>query len=149
LDTSCSMGPQDPKMSTVCNYYANLYAGGSTTMTKIDTMKAALTGCQSANDGLLQQWSDKVNFAVWKFTTSPGSISRVSDFGASLGTMQTSILALSNGGNTPMTQAIANTAQYFQSFLTSSLTSQCAQNYIVELSDGEPNSSAYTYNFNC
>ena len=67
LDHSCSM--RNGSQITPCVYYAVNHNGGATNLTlnKNEMMKAALTGCSSDSDGVLDKWSETVNFSVMQF----------------------------------------------------------------------------------
>lgn len=144
LDTTCSMGGwswPDPPMQTNCTYYAARYTGGNTTMTKIDVVKAVLTGCQSASDGVIDRWASQVNFAIWQFNGNlPNEAQEVTPFNTNAAAMKAGVLALPFQGNTPMAEAMKVFAKTgFQSYFNDSNTASCQPTFMLMLSDGKPN----------
>ena len=166
LDSSCSMG-WDPE-PTVCNHYAEtrtaahpllsesfLAPDGTWHLTRLDQLKATLTGCRSPQDGILDVWTDRAVFAIRQFGhvtdllpgagfdnqlpqgTPPGSPQP-----ANLLDFENAIFGLHPFGGTPLASAYQRAALYFDNFFSNANSTICQQNYIVIMSDGESNGPA-------
>lgn len=147
LDSSCSMAESSGRIYTDCSWYAGLYNGGNTFMTKQHVMKAVLAGCRAPGDGLLDRYADRANFSMYHFGN--GTAKRLAHFGSDVNTLKSAALTIPASGDTPMSNAIRIHATYFQSQLNDSNTAQCRPNFLLLLSDGNPNGGGATYNFNC
>ncbi len=147
LDSSCSMGYTNEKVLTECAWYAGLYNGGSMSMTKQHVMKAVLAGCRTPSDGLLDRYASRANFSMYHFGN--GKAKQVAPFDSSLGELKTAALSIPASGDTPMSEAIKQHAMYFGSHFKNSNTMECRPNFLLLLSDGNPNSKNATYKFNC
>lgn len=147
LDSSCSMG-WDPVQSD-CNDYPNRQtAFGSQTfqsqgiwyLSRVDQLKAALTGCQSASDGILDVWEDQVYFSAREFGGSRTGL--IAPFSTELGDaseVQNAVMNLPASGGTPLAPAYLESALYFDSFYNNNNTERCRSNYVVVMSDGVGN----------
>lgn len=155
LDSSCSMG-WDPAPS-VCTHYPNAQttlrgsyqSGGTWYLSRVDQLKAALTGCRSASDGILDAWASRVLFSVSEFGGGrTGLLSPFDPSLANLAALETAVMNLPASGGTPLAPAYRNAALYFDSFFNDANTAQCRQNYIVLMSDGVGNSGdAVSFDF--
>ena len=148
LDASCSMR-YNPRIHTNCTWWANQYNGGSLSFTKNQVMRAVLTGCQSADDGILDKWQERVNFSIFQFGHSTNRAALVAPFDSSLETLQAGAMSIPAASNTPMSLAIGSHAYYFRNHFTESNTLQCRPNFLLLLSDGNPNGPNVNYRFNC
>ena len=148
LDSSGSM--RSGTAPTVCTYYptaqsnmlGSFQSGSTWYLSRADQLKAALTGCRSATDGILDLWSDRVLFSVREF--GGGRTGLLAPFDPSLsnlGDLETAVLNLAASGATPLAPAYRAGAAYFDSFFDDSNTERCRQNYLVVMSDGVGNSS--------
>ncbi len=164
LDTSCSMGftgAGEWEISNCSHYIATRSANfinsqtisSVTYLTRIDQLKAALTGCHDAADGILDAWSQRVMFAVSQFG-SDGFTARTGlvtggafdpNF-ANLSALETAVFSLPASGGTPMATAYHQAGLYFDSFFNNTNTEQCRQNYIVLMTDGVGNGDPATFN---
>ena len=148
LDASCSMR-YNPKIPTSCTHWANTYNGGNLNFTKNQAMRAVLTGCATPTDGILDKWSDQVDFSIYKFGHSSNRVAKVTSFGSSHAALESGAMSIPAKSNTPMTRAIRKHAKYFQNYFNNANTKQCRPNFLLLLSDGNPNGSGGTYSFNC
>ncbi len=150
LDVSGSMSSSS--LPTACAHYASNYVPGGppafNTLNKNQMMEAALTGCRTANDGVLDRWSSRATFAVRFFGDNSGDgTTLVEPFGASHAELETAVRSAAALGNTPMSAALVAAARDFNNILTSAnpapgsryTSLQCRRNFVLLLSDGEPN----------
>lgn len=147
LDSSCSMDDGSGKIWTDCVWYASTYTGGNLLMSKKDVMKAVLVGCRKPGDGLLDRYYNKAQFSMFHFGN--GNASRVADFNSGLAGIKAAALGIPAKGGTPMTRGIRDHGAYFGSYFTNSNTLQCRPNFLLLLSDGNPNGGGATFDFNC
>ena len=155
LDSSCSMG-WDPAQS-ICDDYPNrqtllrgsFQSEGIWYLSRVDQLKAALTGCQSSTDGILDTWEDQVFFSAREF--GGGRTGLIAPFNTEVGdasAVETAIMNLPASGGTPLAPAYLQSALYFDSFYNNTNTERCRSNYIVVMSDGVGNSSGgITFDF--
>lgn len=141
LDSSGSMN--SGAVNTSCAYYYSTVAGYSgdpaLSLNKMDLLKAVLTGCQSPNDGVLDQWANQVFFAVYDFD---GSVTLVSDFTPTTGnltSLESAVMGLSQGGLTALAEGYAAAANRLANYWNDTNSAQCRQNYIVLMTDGDGN----------
>ncbi|MCB9652545.1 MAG: hypothetical protein H6729_00240 [Deltaproteobacteria bacterium] len=117
-------------------------------LTKTDQLKAVLTGCRTASDGILDKWSGRINFALRQFGEDrTGLLLPGGDFGmgpGKLAQLESAVRSLPAEGYTPLTPAHALAARHFHDYFGPSNTEECRQNYIVMLTDGIGNRD---YNF--
>lgn len=144
LDRSCSMGWG--RTWTNCYWYARAFQRGDPRLNKKDQMKAALIGCQDPKDGILDTWADRINFSVYEF--GRGASLRV-PFGSPLGRLESGVRAIPSTGSTHMTRGIRDHARYFRDFLNSRNSLSCRPNFLVMLSDGNPNGGSSMFDFEC
>src|SRR5687767_1976703 len=147
LDASGSM--LQGTASTNCNWFAANYNGGDPRLNKNEVMRSVLVGCQTANDGILDKWFSRVNFSIYRFGHQNDRAALSAAFGSSKATLESAALAIPAAGNTPMSLALRENALYLQSHFNDSNTRTCRPNYILLLSDGDPNGYGVTFNFNC
>ena len=162
LDSSCSMG-WDPAPS-ICEYYATTRSAarklqrgsfrasnGTWYLVRLDQLKAALTGCRSTSDGILDLWNQEALFSVREFGGNRKGIVGNAVFnpdGQVLDDLENAVLRLPASGGTPLAPAYQISARYFQNFFNDDNSSVCRQNHIVVMSDGEGNSSGrVSFNF--
>lgn len=115
-------------------------------------LKSVLLGCRAESDGLIAKWANRINFGIASFGNP--LYRRDSAFGASQTQMFDAVAGLAAGGGTPMSQAIMYAAREIKDAipqLFSPADASCRPNYIVLLSDGEPNGSNgyYWRGFGC
>ena len=144
LDRSCSMGWGSTLTS--CQWYANTYRGGNLWFNKKDQMKAALIGCETGSNGILDVWSDRINFSVYEFGS--GTTLRV-PFDSTLSQLESGVLAIPSTGATEMTRGIRDHARYFGTYFNGTNSLECRPNFLVMLSDGNPNGGSATFDFEC
>ena len=163
MDDSCSMGST---LGTInCPYYSVTQLSGGTSYTRLDTLKAALTGCQTAFDGILSIWDGRAMFAVR--TLNNGLIGGFDTDMTNTMALRTAVLGMGPTGSTPVattyyagaryqidhfaydgnlaTAACAPTASGLGAGCNNTLS--CRQNYMVVLSDGSSNGSGVTMDF--
>lgn len=146
LDASCSM--RSGTTPTTCAWFAANHTG-STSLNKNEMLRAALVGCESSEDGILDIWAGRVNFSIFKFGHANDSAAMVTPFGADLAAMEAGALTIPAAANTPMSFALREHAKYFQTYFNNSNTLSCRSNFLLLLSDGDPNGGAATFDFNC
>lgn len=151
LDTSGSMADTTDLTPTSCAHY---FPGGAPTydLTKTQLLKAVLTGCQTASDGILDQWANRVFFAIREFGGDPGPgcpawgcVPRVQippngDFDPNLNNranLEAAVLGLPAFGLTPLSEAYRQAANHLAAFWTDANSATCRQNYIVMMTDGD------------
>jgi hypothetical protein len=144
LDSSCSMA--DTSGVTACGWWASNFNGGNLTFNKSHAMRSSLVGCATASDGILDRWAARVNFSVWHFG---GTTARLAPFGSDLATLETAVRGVPVSGGTPMTFALRQSGAAFNTAFSGSSGGVCRPNYILLLTDGDPNGGAGTFNFNC
>lgn len=130
----------------VCEPNPSGAAGGGAELDKSQQMKAALVGCRSADDGIVDKWASKVNFSVFEFGSSTAL--KV-PFDSDKATLEAGIMAIPASGATYMTRGIHDHAKYFQDYFTAANSLTCRPNFLVMLSDGNPNGGATTYKLDC
>jgi len=148
LDASCSMR-QNPRIPTECAWFASRYTASNLSMTKNEVMRAALVGCRSATDGILDKWFSQVNFTLMDFGRGATDATVRAPFGSSLADLKAAALAVPATGSTPITNALRADGRYFSSYLDNNNSQQCRPSYIVLLTDGDPNGGGATFDFNC
>jgi hypothetical protein len=155
LDVSCSMGWSPAP--TPCAEYATTYAGSPAfnTLNKNQMMEAALTGCRTPDDGIIDRWASRANFAVRFFGDSSGDgTSLEANWGTSSSDLQDAVRRASDIGNTPMSAGMVAAARDFSTQLTDGggagfSTLSCRRNFVLLLSDGEPNGGDATADSAC
>lgn len=117
---------------------------------KNEVMRASLTGCVLPDDGILDKWADQVNFSVLQFPEGGLSNGVRASFGSNLSQLQDAVHAVGvGGGDTPMTRGLRNAGRYFGEYFNDGNTLSCRPNFIVFLSDGNPNGGAATFSSAC
>ena len=144
LDRSCSMGWGH--VTTDCPWYSANYRGGSNSFNKKDQMKSVLVGCKSAEDGIIDLWANRVNFSVYDFGS--GTSLKV-PFDSTKAQLESGILGIPSTGATNMSLGLQNLGEYFNQYFTSGNTLECRPNFIVMLSDGNPNGGDGRFNWEC
>ncbi|MBK8010870.1 MAG: hypothetical protein IPK13_05940 [Deltaproteobacteria bacterium] len=126
-------------------------SGGVLKLVKTDQLKALLTGCTNATDGILDKWHDRVQFAVREFGGARTWILPGADFGANLTSLELAVRGLPASGDTPLTPAHALAAQHMHTNLNATNTRDCRQNYVLLLTDGDGNSgdNFVAYDWEC
>ena len=149
LDHSCSM--RNGQQITPCVYYAVNHNGGATNLTlnKNEMMKAALTGCSSDSDGVLDKWSETVNFSVMQFPTRGLPYGVRAPFDSQHSTLENAVQGVGIRGNTPITQGLKYASEYFNAYFNDGNSLSCRPNYVVLLSDGNPNGGSATFDSAC
>lgn len=164
LDGSGSMVWAESFQGTSCNYYyANNWSAndpkiscggscgwsGSRTagnpaypLVSFEMLQASLTGCQTATDGVLDQWASTVNFAVRGFGGSANTL--LANFGSSQASLEAAVLGMTFAGGTPMAQAYVAAADHMSSYFNNGNSETCRQNFIVVMTDGEGNGGSAT-----
>lgn len=146
LDSSGSMGASYGRMPTTCTWYAATYTAGNTNLSKNDAVRAALIGCATSTDGILDKWSTKMNFAAMHFGAT---VTLMAPFGSTSAALQTSVSTLPATGGTPMSSGLREGGLYIRNYFTNTTHPTCRKDYIVIMSDGEPNGGAGTFNYEC
>ncbi|MCK6548260.1 VWA domain-containing protein, partial [Myxococcota bacterium] len=146
LDSSCSMGPSFGLLPTGCTWFAANYNGGNTNLSKQQMMKAALIGCTSADDGILDRWASKLNVSIHHFG---GTVARLAPFNSTLSALETAVRGVPATGGTPMTSGLRSAGAYFRTAFTDATHPSCRKDYVVLMSDGEPNGGSATFNYDC
>ncbi len=167
LDTSGSMGTQNPALDTTCSWYYNnetTYAPDPDyPLLRLEMLKAVLIGCETGTDGIIDKWGDQVVFAIREF--GGGRTNIRADFvtsnqpvdadGIPTGTdVIAAKLAVRNlfaEGGTPLTRAYRAAAEHFGNVLSDRNSRHCRQNFIVLMTDGVGNANnrfnPVTFNF--
>jgi hypothetical protein len=143
LDTSGSMVTE--RFVTNCSFFGSTVPGSFNgvgwQLDRLQLLQAALTGCQTPNDGILDEWSSRVLFAVRAFDSS-NIDNLVEDFdpaGSNLARLEAAVTGLVAGDATPIAQAYGLAATHMASFFNDTNSSRCRQNYIVLMTDGDGN----------
>jgi hypothetical protein len=144
LDSSCSMG--DASGVTNCSWWATNFNGGNLNFNKNHAMRSSLVGCANASDGILDRWAPRVNFSVWHFGNTTA---RLAPFGSDLTALETAVRSVPVNGGTPMTFALRQAGAAFNAAFSGSSGGVCRPNYLLLLTDGDPNGGSGTFNFNC
>jgi hypothetical protein len=144
LDRSCSM--RSGSLHTECSWYGSTYKGGSTYFNKSDQMKSALVGCKSEKDGVLDRWSERVNFSIYEFGSGT---TRKAAFDTTLTELETAVMSVPITGGTHMSRALRDHGRYFNQYFNAGNTEVCIPNFLVLLSDGNPNGGDSTFNWEC
>lgn len=144
LDRSCSMGWG--AVHTNCPWYSYNYLSGNTHLNKKDQMKSVLVGCQTSDDGIIDLWSKRVNFAVYDFGS--GTSLKV-PFDSSKAQLESGIMNIPSTGATNMSKGLEELGEYFDQYFNSGNTLECRPNFIVMLSDGNPNGGDGRFNWEC
>lgn len=170
LDTSSSMGPVwgPSNLTSSCNYYyeqvLNNPPSPGNPMTRLNLLKAVLTGCRADDDGILDRWADQAIFAVREFGTvglgtaavpAPFRTGSVAGFfggpldasgipiGSNLPNLEAAVLGLYADGWTPMARAYELAARHFGTAFSAANSRSCRQNFIILMTDGEGNMSTH------
>jgi hypothetical protein len=146
LDSSCSMGPIYGRLPTTCSWFGANYNAGSTNLSKNQAVRASLIGCTSATDGVLDKWAGTLNFSVAHFGNS---VSLLAPFGSTSSALQTAVNGLAVNGSTPMTLGLRTAGNYLRTAFNNTTHPACRKDYIVMMSDGEPNGGNATFNYEC
>ncbi len=166
LDTSCSMGPMSPNLTSTCDWYFNNNISATPVagnpMTRLELVKAVLTGCHGPTDGVLDQWANSVLFAIREFGVndtngSPRTDLRADFFGgpvdadgiptgSDLANLEAAVSSLYPEGFTPMVRAYEQAARHFANDFDDTNSRSCRQNYIIMMTDGDGNYSQNTSN---
>lgn len=166
LDFSTSMIESGGRQTTTCTYYRDTHSGlyqGSTglDLSRIDQLRASLTGCESADDGVLDRWAGQTLFAIdyyegseycrthscipvttadelvgWTLSSPPATSSP-------LAALEAAVLGgvVQNDSGTPMLYGLNYSAQRF-GLLNDSNTYDCRSNAVVVMTDGEDSTTA-------
>lgn len=161
--------PQDPG----CTRCSSCMSDAGCRFSRMDMLKASLTGCANVADGVLDQWATHALFAMRVFGTGGNDgLTPNGGFDTSRGNiagLKSDVLALTPNGQTPLGLQYAAAGAYvaddstgFFSYDGDPTTPQCSptspggacnntlecrQNYIVVLSDGASNGPPSTYDF--
>ena len=170
LDSSGSMEESSPLLNNNCDWFYNLPTNRSRAlfnsnpavpgnqMTRLDLLKAVLTGCQSATDGVLDVWANSVIFAVREFGTNANSGRgartdlRANFFGgpvdaqgipigSNLPNLEAAVSGLIGEGATPLVRAYELAARHFGDDFDDTNSRHCRQNFIILMTDGVGNYS--------
>ncbi|MGF1511890.1 MAG: hypothetical protein ACFB9M_20540 [Myxococcota bacterium] len=144
LDRSCSMGWG--WLPTNCTWYADNYNSSSLDFNKSDQMKSALVGCRSSDDGVLDRWAEDINFSIYEFGSGTR---RNAEFGSDLAELEEGVLRVPVTGGTHMSRALRDHGRYFDDYFNGSNTEVCIPNFLVLLSDGDPNGGSAKFNWEC
>jgi hypothetical protein len=144
LDRSCSMGWGT--LRTNCGWYASTHNWGSVWLNKSEQMKAALVGCETSEDGVLDRWHERINFSIYEF----GSGTRRNvEFDSDLKSLEDGVMRVPITGGTHMARALRDHGRYFNQYFDTSNTEVCKPNYLVFLSDGNPNGGDARFDWEC
>lgn len=144
LDTSGSMS-WDSIPTSCADYYGRvlgLSGNPAFPLNRMGMLKAVLTGCQTANDGVLDQWANRVFFAVREFSSGTSSIPAGGGFSPTLNNLtalEAAVLGLTPGGGTPLARGFADAANHISNYFNDLNSVQCRQNFIVLMTDGDGN----------
>lgn len=144
LDRSCSM--RGGRLHTTCDWYADAHNGGNRSMHKSDQMKSALVGCESPNDGVLDRWASRINFSVYEFGSGTGL---GVPFDSDLAALEDGVLRVPQRGGTHMSRALRDGGLYFNNYFDDANTEVCRPNFLVMLSDGNPNGGSSRFEWEC
>ena len=108
-------------------------------------MKAALTGCSSDSDGVLDKWSETVNFSVMQFPSRGLPYGVRAPFDSQHSTLENAVHGVATQGNAAITQGLKDAGEYFNSYFNNGNSLSCRPNYVVLLSDGNPNGNSATF----
>ncbi len=144
LDRSCSMGGGE--ITTTCSWYSSTYLSGRTRFDKNEMMKAVLVGCNSSSDGVIDLWADRINFSVYEFGS--GTTLRV-PFDSPKSDVENGIMGIPVTGATNMSLGLEHLGEYFNSHFNSGNTLECRPNFVVMLSDGNPNGGNGRFDWEC
>lgn len=158
LDTSGSMGPSFGLHHTVCSHYfdslpSNVRSSRTQNfLSRMDILKAVLTGCRSASDGILDRWGSRVNFSISEFGGSRIQLisvpsGGVAEFGTPAANLDAAVLALQEGGGTPLARAYAQAAEHMAGYFNDLNSRACRQSYIVLMTDGDGNYACQSCSF--
>lgn len=147
LDGSCSMA--QGAINTDCTWFAANYNWGNRRLNKNKMMRAVLVGCRTPADGILDKWHARVSFSIYKFGHANDRAELATAFDSSHAALEAGAQSIPAGGNTPMSLAIRNHAEYLQNHFDDSNTRVCRPNFLLLLSDGDPNGGGANYNLNC
>lgn len=144
LDSSCSMGPESfysDCTPSICSWYVGnrSFADCSgSSMSSNDMVKAALTGCTSETDGILDKWDDKALFAIQEFGGSrTGLLENFDPTFSNHSALENAVFNLQDDGGTPMAGAYVRAGyEYMNLYWNDSNTEVCRQNFIVAMTDG-------------
>lgn len=156
VDESCSM--TQGSLGQLC-------PATGTVNSKTEQLRTALTGCVG-NEGVLDLWSSRVEFAMMGFGAKSNLIRMIHDFSQDLSSLETAVLGGSGCGssitdytpgiracnNTPLSRALREAGKYQQDYWTGSALSRaksCDKHYLVLLSDGNPNGGGTTMDYAC
>lgn len=148
LDTSCSMN--GAASVAVCPWYQSsgpmAPVSSSGMNRKHHQLRASLIGCNSPTDGIIDKWSGKVDFAIRGFD---GGSSLLAPFGSSAAALEGAVTSFGLGGGTSMTLGLRQAGADFQAAFSDANSLSCRPNFVLLLSDGNPNSSGGTFNYEC
>lgn len=144
LDRSCSM--RGGTLTTSCDWYADTFKRGNRRMHKSDQMKSALVGCRSPSDGVLDRWAERINFSIYEFGSGTR---RIAPFDSSHGALESAVLGVPQTGGTHMTRALKDGGEYFNDYFHDGNTEVCRPNFLVMLSDGNPNGGTTRFKWEC
>lgn len=128
---------------------------GANGLSRIDQLIAVLTGCQAANDGILDRWAPRMIFAATSFaglgsSSWPLDIRDVFPFPAggspafstNLSAIETAVegMVAPPGAGTPLVPGYRVAAARFDQVFRNNNTEVCRPNAIVLMTDGEGNS---------
>lgn len=140
VDGSCSMGAQSWNSTyTPCAHYAAV-VGHQFPSGPIDDVRAALTGCLLADDGILDRYSGRARFALRSFSSGSALLG---GFGGATSALEASLFAsYAAGGGSNLTDAISHAQEDFN--LDPSADPD-AENVVLLISDGAPNGIDVSY----
>jgi hypothetical protein len=157
LRSKCSLGQNCSGSSGTkpCCFYRDIeekkwcsyQSGGQIYLNKADQVKSSLTGCKSPTDGLLDKWANKLQFAIREFGGSRVGLLR--EFNSSLAQLESTVLALTADGGTPLAPAYRNAGQHMGQYFDNTNSKSCRQNYVLLMTDGISNGGGASFNYEC
>lgn len=133
LDASGSMG--FGATPTPCPWFVNNLNGGNTNLTPSLQMKAALVGCNSADDGILDSWSLQADLAITKFGSTTDELA---PFGSTNAELEAAVLTLPANEWTRITDALLTGARNVDAHFNGANSSSCDTFFQVLVTDGTP-----------
>lgn len=118
-----------------CPWYVGEHNGGNATLTPSDQMKAALIGCASATDGILDRWVTQADLAITKFGSQTTNLA---PFGSSLADLETGVLGVPANEWTRLTDALLEGSRIMDSTFSDAAASSCDTFFQILVTDGTP-----------
>ncbi|MBI4815318.1 MAG: hypothetical protein HY791_03600 [Deltaproteobacteria bacterium] len=134
----------------MAQYNLAVCPGGVPCLNKLAQVKAILTGCNSATDGVLDRWWNDINFQIRYYGGTTSAVT--AGWTATQALADTNVRLLTSSGSTPIVQALRDSGVNYQTTWKTTApanTKVCRKKFAILMTDGLPNGNSVSYNYAC